>query len=399
MPRSLLRSVIACVAIVPLTMCSPDGEPADSSACDGVPTTIVGTERADVLRGTPGRDVISGEGGDDTLVGLGGNDLLCGGAGDDQLGGGPGQDRLVGEPGQDRCHLGADGGERTTCEDPTVMAAGDIACAPDDADFAGGNGTDRHCRQADTAALVAANDSNLAAVLVLGDLQYEVGSLSDFLASYDPTWGPLRDLTHPVPGNNEYETRGASGYFSYFGDAAGPRPEGFYSFDLAGWHFVALNSQCWLVGGCGEGDPQARWLRRDLAASDAACTIAFFHHPWFCSSAPIVNDSVEAIWRVLYEAGSDIVLNGHNHNYERFAPQDPGGRFDQDQGVREFIVGTGGVNLSPFPDDTRLPNSESSDDQTFGILELTLHPRGYEWRFIPVESGTFSDQGASPCVA
>jgi hypothetical protein len=336
-----------------------------------------------------------GLGGNDLLVGGGGKDLVCGGPGDDYLRGGAGTDSLAGGSGDDTCHLGWGGGSKVGCEDPTILAAGDIACDPADPSFNEGQGTESACRQRDTSDILVLPYSNLEAVLALGDTQSEEGSLDDYEASYDPTWGRVKSITHPVPGNHEYETPGAAGYFEYFGDAAGRPDEGYYSFDLAGWHFLALNSECWEVGGCGETDTQVEWARKDLAASRAQCTLAFFHHPRFSSEAVTVNDSVGPIWDALFDAGVDLVLNGHDHNYERFAPQDPTGSADREHGIREFVVGTGGVDLHPFAAPRK--NSQVRNAETFGVLELTLFPSSYEWRFVPVAGSAFTDAGAAAC--
>ncbi|HET6622980.1 MAG TPA: Calx-beta domain-containing protein, partial [Gaiellaceae bacterium] len=200
-----------------------------------------------------------------------------------------------------------------------VAAAGDVACDPESDAFEGGRGDGLECRQRATSDLLVRK--RYAAVLALGDLQYEDATRAKFGASYDPSWGRLRSITRPVPGNHEYRTDGADGYFGYFGAAAGDPAKGYYSYDLGGWHLVALNSSCSEVGGCGAGSRQERWLRADLAASSAPCTLAYWHHPRFSSGSHGSDPSYEAFWRALYEAGADVVLVGHDHDYERFAPQ------------------------------------------------------------------------------
>ena len=273
-----------------------------------------------------------------------------------------------------------------------IAAAGDIACDPASPSFAEGVGTDDDCRQAATSDLLVGEA--YAAVLVLGDAQYKNGAEEAFLESYDPTWGRVKSITAPVPGNHEYRTDRASGYFSYFGARAGDPDRGWYSFDLAGWHLVALNSNCSKIRGCGVGSPQERWLRRDLAASAARCTIAFWHHARFSSGWHGGRDVYAAFWQALYDAGADVVLVGHDHDYERFAPQDAFGQRDLARGIREFVVGTGGKELREMP--TVEPNSESHDDSTFGILELTLGRSAYAWRFRPAV-GSFADSGSYRC--
>ena len=273
-----------------------------------------------------------------------------------------------------------------------VAAAGDIACDPESDTFAGGRGAGLECRQRATSNLLVRG--RYAAVLALGDLQYEDATQAKFGASYDPSWGRVKSTTHPVPGNHEYRTDDAQGYFRYFGAAAGDPAKGYYSYDLGAWHLVALNSNCSEVGGCGVGSPQERWLRADLAASTASCTLAYWHHPRF-SSGPHGHDSdYEAFWRALYEAGADVVLVGHDHDYERFAPQTASGRLALVRGIREFVVGTGGKGLRPFA--TSRPNSEARTAGSLGILELTLGRGAYAWRF-RAAVGSLRDRGSAAC--
>ena len=278
--------------------------------------------------------------------------------------------------------------------DPVIVAVGDIACDPGDDEFNGGRGTASECRHKHTSDLVA--NRNPAAFLALGDLQYEDATYEKFLRSYEPTWGRFKDITRPAPGNHEYRLASAPGYFEYFGRRAGEPGRGYYSFDLGGWHLIALNSNCDAVGGCGEGSPQLEWLRRDLAASSAACTLAFWHHPRFTSSAHHGDDPATGpFWDALYEEGADVVLVGHAHSYERFAPQDPDGRADSQRGLRQFVVGTGGRGFHEFgPAD---PNTETRNSDTYGVLELTLEDGSYDWKFRPEEGKTFTDEGSADC--
>lgn len=274
-----------------------------------------------------------------------------------------------------------------------VAAAGDIACDPASSSFNGGQGVGLECRQRATSDLLVG--AGYDAVLALGDIQYEDGAFSKFGLSYDPSWGRVNGITHPAPGNHEYGTGGAAGYYQYFGAAAGDPTKGYYSFDLGGWHLTALNSNCASVGGCGVGTTQEQWLRADLAAHSAAtCTLAFWHHPRFSSGEHGSDSTYAAFWQALYEADADLVLVGHDHDYERFGPQTASGVLDTASGIREFVVGTGGKNLRTFP--TVGPNSEARSVTSAGVLELTLGASGYGWRFVPAV-GTFTDAGSGSC--
>jgi len=270
-----------------------------------------------------------------------------------------------------------------------VAAAGDIACAPSDPSIA----TGPSCRQAAISDLVAA--SGAGAFLALGDEQYERGALDEFMGSYDTSFGRFRAITHPVPGNHEYLTADAAGYFQYFGAAAGNPLEGYYSFDAGTWHIVALNSNCARAGGCQRGSPQEQWLRADLAAHRTRCTLAFWHHPRYNSGKFGDDGDLRPIWQALVDGGAEIALAGHAHNYERFAPQNADSGLDAAHGVRQFVVGTGGANHTPIR--TIRPNSEVRNDDTFGILVLTLRPTGYDWRFVPEPGGAFTDAGSDVC--
>jgi chitodextrinase len=276
--------------------------------------------------------------------------------------------------------------------DPVIAAAGDIACDPGDGRFNGGAGTLVACHQLATSNILFASD--LAGVLPLGDNQYEDATQWKFMQSYDPSWGRLNALAHPVPGNHEYLTQGAAGYFAYFGGIAGDPTKGYYSFDMGAWHIIALNSECAKIGGCGAGSPETQWLQNDLAAHPAACTLAYWHRPRFGSGTQGSDDSFATWWFNLYNAGVDIVLNGHDHDYERFAPQDPNQVADPN-GIREFVVGTGGEEHTSFRAAT--PNSEVFNSNTFGVLKLTLHPSSYDWQFVPDSGGTFTDSGSGTC--
>lgn len=277
--------------------------------------------------------------------------------------------------------------------DPVIAAAGDIACDPSDGSYNGGNGTGSNCRQKYTSNLLVG--ANLAAVLTLGDNQYENGALSKYQTSYHASWGRVKSLTKPAVGNHEYGTSGASGYFSYFGAAAGAPGKGYYSYNIGAWHLIALNSNCSQVGGCGAGSPQETWLRADLAANPTACTLAYWHHPRFSSGQHGSDAAYTAFWQALYNAGADVVLSGHDHDYERFNPQTPGGAADANFGIQQFVVGTGGKNHYGFG--SPKPNSAVRNSNTYGVLKLTLRANSYTWQFVAEAGQSFTDSGSRNC--
>jgi acid phosphatase type 7 len=267
----------------------------------------------------------------------------------------------------------------------TLVAAGDVACGPDIPE------TPSECRQEDTAKLVEGLDPD--SVLVLGDTAYETVT-AESLKAYDASWGRFLDRTHAVVGNHEYYGEGADAYWDYFADRAGDRGAGWYSYDLGAWHVVVLNSECDEVG-CDAGSDQGRWLAEDLAAHPARCTVAAFHRPRFSSGEEYGDDeSVSGFWQVLQEAGVDVVLNGHEHSYERFAPQRDSGRPTAEEGMAEFVVGTGGRDLRGFGEPK--PNSEVRWNASFGVLALTLRSDGYDWRFHATD-GADVDSGSASC--
>jgi acid phosphatase type 7 len=281
--------------------------------------------------------------------------------------------------------------------DPVIAAAGDIACDPADAGFNGGNGTAKRCHEKYTANQLTAG--SFTTVLPLGDTQYDCGGSAAFNRSYDPTWGAVKSITRAVVGNGEYNKSGgtdcgtgASGYFGYFGSAAGPSGKGYYSFDVGAWHLIALNSNCPQVA-CKAGSPQDQWLRNDLATHSNRCTLAFFHHPRF-SAGPTTTAKVKPFWDDLYAAHADVVLNGHKHNYERLTKLDPSGNPDAN-GIREFVVGTGGVNHSLSA--SLYPGTQFADGAHFGIIQLTLHATSYAWAFVS-DDGRTLDSGSDTCV-
>jgi acid phosphatase type 7 len=228
-------------------------------------------------------------------------------------------------------------------------------------------------------------------VLTLGDNTYPDGAASEFTDCYQPTWGRFKQRTRPSPGNHDYRTSNAEAYYDYFGDSAGPARRGYYSFDYAGWHLISLNSNI-----DAENDSaQMQWLRQDLAASKTRCTIAYWHHPVFSSGSHGNDNKMKAVWNTLHEAGADIVLNGHDHHYERFASQDITGNLDTARGMREFLIGTGGVRLYKI-DDVKA-NSEVRENATHGVVKFTLGENDYRWEFIPVEGSAFRDSGTGSC--
>jgi len=262
--------------------------------------------------------------------------------------------------------------------DPVLVGAGDIADCEGTADEA-------------TAVLV---DGIPGTVFTAGDNAYQSGSAADFRDCYGPTWGRFMDRTRPAPGNHDHNTKELAGYLGYFGVAAAPSGMSWYSYDLGRWHVVVLDSSCGEVGGCGRDSAQGKWLGADLAASKATCTLAIWHHPRFSSGEHGNDVEVAPFWQALYAAGADVVINGHDHDYERFAPQDPGGHADAARGIREFVVGTGGADLRGFFLTAR--NSELRASVTHGVLRLVLHPASLEWTFIPTTGG-FSDSGSGDC--
>jgi len=288
-----------------------------------------------------------------------------------------------------------------------IVAAGDIACDPAYPNFNEGGGTAVGCHQKATSDLVAQIAPK--AVLALGDIQYVHGTPSNYAASYDPTWGRFKNITYPVLGNHEGGEGGTNtAYFNYFGQNAGDRAKGYYSLDIEDWHVVALNSNCGAYrfngsyDGCREGSAQEQWLKADLAAHPAQCVLAYFHVPRFSSGSDHHSDAgsdaaLGPIWQDLYAAGVDIILNGHSHEYERFAPLDPAGRVDEARGIREFIVGTGG-------DDHHKPagpvvGSEVRNSDSFGVLKLVLRSDSYDWQFVNDGSpGSINnDKGSGSC--
>lgn len=232
-------------------------------------------------------------------------------------------------------------------------------------------------------------------VAALGDIAYENGSPQDYAQCYDPSWGRFKDRTRPVPGNHEYQTPGAAGYFGYFGPSVGSLGQSWYTYDLGAWRLYALDANCGYIGGCGPGSPELTWLTDELAAHPAQCVLAYWHQPRFSSGLHGNDPAVDDIWRALSAAGADIVLNGHDHLYERFSQLDSSGAPVASGGTREFVVGTGGGNAYQFQEIRA--GSEVRIAQTFGVLQLTLDAGSYDWAFLPINGGTHGDSGSDSC--
>lgn len=264
----------------------------------------------------------------------------------------------------------ADPGNRAT-----LIAVGDVASCASQGDEA-------------TAALV---DGIQGTIILAGDIAYESGTAKEFADCYDPSWGKHRSRTRPAPGNHEYETPNAAPYYAYFGASAGPPGLGYYSFDLGAWHIVSLNSNV----DASAGSPQEQWLRADLAASSAHCTLAYWHYPVFSSGLHGNIAVMKDILRALYEFNADVVISGHDHHYERFGPQTVDAVADPARGIREFVVGTGGRSLTPAI--FAHPNSERRYFGGYGVLRLELDALGYTWEFVPVTSGVTVDSGSGSC--
>jgi hypothetical protein len=264
---------------------------------------------------------------------------------------------------------------RARASSGVLVGAGDIAAC--------GISTDEA-----TAALL---DGISGTVFTAGDNAYPSGSATDYSSCYAPSWGRHKARTRPVPGNHEYETFGAGGYFGYFGAAAGDPATGYYSYEVGPWHIIALNSNVRMDAG----SPQEQWLRADVKANSTKCTLAYWHHPRFSSGPHGSDASSQPLWQALYDAGADVVVSGHDHTYERFAPQTPVGKVDASRGLREFVVGTGGAGLYAWA--TIAANSEVRNNTTRGVLKLTLYVDRYEWQFVPVAGASFTDTGSASC--
>ena len=419
-----LKCAVGCVVLACAAW--PAVAPALQLRGDAHRDVLLGTGRTDVLRGFGGSDRLHGKGGRDHLYGGAGRDRLDGGTGRDVLRGGGGGDRLVGGrdadvlrggsgpdnirardgvrdriacgPGRDRATLDSkDVILNATYEQPhgdceivhqllgpqadaSLIAVGDIARCPSG-----------HAEI--TAALVDGLPGTIAA---LGDTVYDKGAPAEYASCYAPTWGRHKARTRPAVGNHEYGTPGASGYFGYFGAAAGAPGKGWYSYTLGAWHVVALNSNCGEVGGCQAGSPQERWLRADLTAHPTRCTVAYLHHPAFSSgNLHGGSPSVLPLVRALQDNDVELLLSGHDHDYERFAPQTTDGVAGS-AGVRQFVVGTGGATLRDFAAQPAA-NSEARIADAYGVLALKLRPAAYDWRFVAQPGSAAHDSGTAAC--
>ena len=267
----------------------------------------------------------------------------------------------------------------------TLYAAGDIA----------------DCRTSGIADSMAARTADLIAaglateptamVLTLGDNAYQTGSANEYAGCYEQTWGRFKSRTLPSPGNHEYYTKGATPYYDYFGALAGPQQRGYFSKDVGQWHLISLNSNLHDAAQ----QAQLDWLKDDLASHPTHCTLAFWHHPVFSSGGHGNNAQMRPAWQMLMSAGADLVLSGHDHDYERFAPQSVSGQRDDRHGMRQFVVGSGGAALTPLF--ITKSNSETVDNSSYGVIKLTLQDFGYAWEFMPVAGGTYHDGGSARC--
>jgi acid phosphatase type 7 len=259
---------------------------------------------------------------------------------------------------------------------PVLVGAGDIAGCGD--------------REAEATAKLL--DGIAGTVFTVGDNAYPKGREVDYTRCYEPTWGRHRNRTRPAPGNHDYETPQAAPYYNYFGDLAGPSGRGYYSYNLGTWHIISLNSN---TNASSWGKVQEEWLRKDLAENPVPCTLAYWHHPSFSSGNEHGNSPfMFALLKILYRHGVSALISGHDHIYERFAPQDPEGKADP-KGIRQFVAGTGGTRL--YKIGTIKPNSEVRNIMAHGVLKLTLKASGYDWEFVPISGQTFSDRGTASC--
>jgi hypothetical protein len=275
-------------------------------------------------------------------------------------------------------HLGAGRPYRSPGPLPSFPAGASVLLAVGDV------GTCQDSHDEAVAALAARLPGSIA---LLGDVVYPDGGLPDYEKCFDPAWGPLRARIHPAQGNHDFEAAGLTGYYDYFGAAAGTPAEGWYSYDLGSWHLIVLNSDCPSVGGCGDGSPQLTWLKADLQAHPATCTLAYWHHPRYSSGQHGNDPRTEPFWQALAAAGADLVLSGHDHDYERLAPV---------EGIRSFVVGTGGHSLIPF---TRSPDQQTElrVDDSYGLLALLLLDGAYRWQFVPIPGDELTDTGTASC--
>jgi hypothetical protein len=300
---------------------------------------------------------------------------------------------------------GADPGTRPK-EYPVIAAVGDMACDPEDPHFNGGEGTRFDCAAGRVSDAVL-EDTSLRMVLGLGGYQYDCSDPADWEVSYEPSWGRLDELMRPIPGDHEYKTKRdvhgdacpksnsrAKSYFDYFGAAAHPESDGYYSFDRGDWHIIGLNANCWTIQGCRPTSPQTQWLEKDLAANTRTCILAYWHQPLFTGLGGAGSgDTYVPWWDILYAADADVVLNAHIHNYQRFPALDPDGRPAQ-LGITQYIVGTGGVDPVEAAPNAKVAALRSST--AFGYLRMTLRPAGWNSEFVAVD-GRILDESSGVC--
>ena len=277
-------------------------------------------------------------------------------------------------------------GRGDACDTPS--AVGNVLWSTGDIAECGANTMDDQ-----VAAMLAKATGTIA---TLGDTVYSASTAQEYRECFDPSWGPIKSRIRPTLGNNEYNQPDAKTYFDYFGAAAGPRGKGYYSYDIATWHVVVLNSNCAKVGGCDAGSPQGQWLAADLAAHPAKCTVAMWHYPVFSSGYHGSIPSGQDFWKILYDHGAEIVLSGHDHSYERFAPQTVAGKLDNARGIRQFVVGTGGKDF--YKIGKPIGNSLVRNDTTAGALKLTLDSGAFTWQFVKAAGpGNLADTGTATC--
>jgi hypothetical protein len=275
----------------------------------------------------------------------------------------------------------------TTCPAPPPVGA--VLVGAGDIGQCGSPGTEATAQMLDD---LFPDSTTPGTIFTAGDNAYPHGQAKDFTDCYQPTWGRHLDRTRPAPGNHEYEFDNARAYYNFFGSNAGPAFQGYYAFSMGSWRVISLNSES--PTGIGSNSPQAQWLRQELAANPRTCTAAIWHRPLFTSGPNPDTQDIFDLFKILYDANVEFVINGHDHMYERFAPQDPNGKADPVRGVREFVVGTGGAGLySPV---SVKPNSERIES-AWGLLKLSLDSDSYSWVFLPVlGTGTF-DSGTTAC--
>ena len=254
-----------------------------------------------------------------------------------------------------------------------------------------GAGDIADCGSSGAEATAALLDAIPGTVFTAGDNAYSSGTASEYANCYDPTWGRHKARTRPAPGNHEYNTSDAAPYYAYFGANAGPSGRGYYSYDLGDWHLISLNSNIDMSAG----SAQELWLRADLAATTKTCVLAYWHHPRFSSGSHGSSTESQPLWQALYDYNADVVVVGHDHNYQRFARQTPSGAPDPVRGIREFVAGTGGRSHYSFS--TPIANTEAYNTDTWGVLKLTLDAASYSWEFIPIAGGTYRDSGTGAC--